>query len=94
MNVCILWAGAKAEIEVCLVMELSVHTDGGVSFVLPTVLNPRYSPADLQHKGTLNIYTVYPSIISFTGILPHVVWVYTMENGKFYLRSLKWTSHD
>ncbi|KAK8374477.1 hypothetical protein O3P69_018371, partial [Scylla paramamosain] len=29
-----------------LVMELRVETDGIISFVLPTVLNPRYTPAD------------------------------------------------
>ncbi len=27
-------------------MELRVETDGTISFVLPTVLNPRYTPAD------------------------------------------------
>ncbi|XP_063615442.1 uncharacterized protein LOC134788487 [Penaeus indicus] len=27
-------------------MELKVQTDGGVSFILPTFLKPRYSPAD------------------------------------------------
>nr|XP_045618383.1 von Willebrand factor A domain-containing protein 5A-like isoform X4 [Procambarus clarkii] len=37
--------GSKATLSISLVMELKVQTDGGVSFVLPTVLNPRYSPA-------------------------------------------------
>nr|XP_045594486.1 von Willebrand factor A domain-containing protein 5A-like [Procambarus clarkii] len=42
-------SGSKAELRVCLVMELKVKTDGGVSFVLPTVLNPRYTPRSLHH---------------------------------------------
>ncbi|XP_069960100.1 von Willebrand factor A domain-containing protein 5A isoform X2 [Cherax quadricarinatus] len=38
-------AGSKAELTISLVMELKVQVDGGVKFVLPTVLNPRYSPS-------------------------------------------------
>ncbi|KAK4319875.1 hypothetical protein Pmani_009220 [Petrolisthes manimaculis] len=47
--------GERAEIEVSLVMELCVRTDGGVSFILPTVLNPRYSPADLVQKDSAGL---------------------------------------
>ncbi|XP_068682232.1 von Willebrand factor A domain-containing protein 5A-like [Montipora foliosa] len=36
----------EALIELRFVTELSVETEGRVVFVLPTVLNPRYSPAD------------------------------------------------
>ncbi|XP_068729632.1 von Willebrand factor A domain-containing protein 5A-like [Montipora capricornis] len=36
----------EALVELRFVTELSVETEGGVVFVLPTVLNPRYSPAD------------------------------------------------
>ncbi|XP_063850940.1 von Willebrand factor A domain-containing protein 5A-like isoform X2 [Scylla paramamosain] len=39
-------AGTRAEVTLRLVMELRVQTDGGISFVLPTVLNPRYTPPD------------------------------------------------
>ncbi|KAK8373589.1 hypothetical protein O3P69_014983 [Scylla paramamosain] len=39
-------AGTRAKVTLCLVMELRVETDGAISFVLPTVLNPRYTPAD------------------------------------------------
>ncbi|XP_037799719.1 von Willebrand factor A domain-containing protein 5A-like isoform X7 [Penaeus monodon] len=38
--------GTQAELKLSLVMELKVQTDGGVSFVLPTFLKPRYSPAN------------------------------------------------
>ncbi|KAK3889887.1 hypothetical protein Pcinc_006135 [Petrolisthes cinctipes] len=48
-------SGERAEIEVSLVMELCVRTDGGVSFILPTVLNPRYSPADLVQKDSAEL---------------------------------------
>uniref|UniRef100_A0A2P2I2A9 von Willebrand factor A domain-containing protein 5A-like n=1 Tax=Hirondellea gigas TaxID=1518452 RepID=A0A2P2I2A9_9CRUS len=34
------------EITLSVVTELSVGTDGGVQYTLPTVLNPRYCPAD------------------------------------------------
>ncbi|XP_042891440.1 von Willebrand factor A domain-containing protein 5A-like isoform X2 [Penaeus japonicus] len=37
--------GTQAELKLSLVMELKVQTDGGVSFILPTFLKPRYSPA-------------------------------------------------
>ena len=36
----------EALVELRFVTELSVETEGRVVFVLPTVLNPRYSPAD------------------------------------------------
>ncbi|KAK8378073.1 hypothetical protein O3P69_018790 [Scylla paramamosain] len=39
-------AGSRAEVTLRLVMELRVETDGAISFVLPAVLNPRYTPAD------------------------------------------------
>ncbi|XP_050690301.1 von Willebrand factor A domain-containing protein 5A-like isoform X2 [Eriocheir sinensis] len=39
-------AESRAEITLKMVMELKVQTDGGISFVLPTVLNPRYCPPD------------------------------------------------
>ncbi|XP_063856776.1 von Willebrand factor A domain-containing protein 5A-like isoform X2 [Scylla paramamosain] len=39
-------AGTRAKVTLRLVMELRVETDGAISFVLPTVLNPRYTPAD------------------------------------------------
>lgn len=48
--------GTKAELQVSLVMELKVKTDGAVDFVLPTVLNPRYCPADItpdQHTRSV-----------------------------------------
>ncbi|KAK4314495.1 hypothetical protein Pmani_014200 [Petrolisthes manimaculis] len=54
-------SGERAEIEVSLVMELCVRTDGGVSFILPTVLNPRYSPADLVQKDSAGMSWNYLS---------------------------------
>ncbi|XP_042209166.1 von Willebrand factor A domain-containing protein 5A-like [Homarus americanus] len=47
--------GLKAELKLCLVMELKVQTDGGVSFVMPTVLNPRYCPSDVQEVHKANV---------------------------------------
>ncbi|XP_047486431.1 von Willebrand factor A domain-containing protein 5A-like [Penaeus chinensis] len=34
--------GTQAELKLGLVMELKVQTDGGVGFILPTFLKPRY----------------------------------------------------
>ncbi|KAG0724007.1 von Willebrand factor A domain-containing protein 5A [Chionoecetes opilio] len=41
---------SRAELIIKLVMELSVQADGSISFVLPTVLNPRYSPQGTTHN--------------------------------------------
>ncbi|KAG0716912.1 von Willebrand factor A domain-containing protein 5A [Chionoecetes opilio] len=41
---------SRAELIIKLVMELSVQADGSISFVLPTVLNPRYAPEGHTHK--------------------------------------------
>lgn len=51
---------SRAEITLKLVMELKVQADGGISFVLPTVLNPRYCPPghpmrDTSPHGRCNI---------------------------------------
>eukprot|EP00079_Xenopus_tropicalis_P032046 XP_017945817.1 PREDICTED: von Willebrand factor A domain-containing protein 5A-like [Xenopus tropicalis] len=38
--------GQEAEVKLSFVRELPVESDGAVRFVLPTVLNPRYTPKD------------------------------------------------
>ncbi|XP_064121980.1 von Willebrand factor A domain-containing protein 5A-like isoform X18 [Macrobrachium nipponense] len=40
--------GSQAELQLSMMMELKVKTDGAVSFTLPTVLNPRYCPLDIS----------------------------------------------
>ncbi|XP_066948726.1 von Willebrand factor A domain-containing protein 5A-like isoform X5 [Macrobrachium rosenbergii] len=40
--------GSQAELQLSMMMELKVKTDGAVSFTLPTVLNPRYCPCDIS----------------------------------------------
>ncbi|XP_068240507.1 von Willebrand factor A domain-containing protein 5A-like isoform X2 [Palaemon carinicauda] len=49
-----LLGGSEAELKLSLLMELKVKTDGAVSFTLPTVLNPRYCPKDVDasHHNT------------------------------------------
>lgn len=44
-------AGTKAKLHLSFVIDLCVSSDGGVPFVLPAVLNPRYAPADHQSLG-------------------------------------------
>ncbi|KAM8960961.1 von Willebrand factor A domain-containing protein 5A-like [Pelodytes ibericus] len=38
--------GQEAEVTLCFVKELPMEADGAVRFVLPAVLNPRYTPKD------------------------------------------------
>ncbi|KAK7065457.1 von Willebrand factor A domain-containing protein 5A, partial [Halocaridina rubra] len=46
----------KAVLQLSMISELKVKTDGAVSFVLPTILHPRYCPADIttdQHTASV-----------------------------------------
>ncbi|XP_069069484.1 von Willebrand factor A domain-containing protein 5A-like isoform X2 [Pleurodeles waltl] len=46
----------EAEVTLSFVRELPLEPDGAVRFVLPTVLNPRYTPQDVEMKSvTTNI---------------------------------------
>nr|XP_053646977.1 von Willebrand factor A domain-containing protein 5A-like [Cherax quadricarinatus] len=45
-------AESEAELNISCIMDLKVQTDGGVNFVLPTVLNPRYSPSSTSEKSS------------------------------------------
>ncbi|XP_030043481.1 von Willebrand factor A domain-containing protein 5A isoform X2 [Microcaecilia unicolor] len=48
--------GQEAEVKLAFVQELPVEADGAVRFVLPAVLNPRYTPQDEQTQSvTANI---------------------------------------
>ncbi|XP_053310725.1 von Willebrand factor A domain-containing protein 5A-like [Spea bombifrons] len=44
--------GQEAEVTLCFVRELPVEADGAVRFVLPAVLNPRYTPKDQELSVT------------------------------------------
>ncbi|XP_053310678.1 von Willebrand factor A domain-containing protein 5A-like [Spea bombifrons] len=44
--------GQEAEVTLCFVRELPVEADGAVRFVLPAVLNPRYTPEDHEMNVT------------------------------------------
>ncbi|XP_063309860.1 von Willebrand factor A domain-containing protein 5A-like [Pelobates fuscus] len=44
--------GQEAEVTLCFVRELPVEADGAVRFVLPAVLNPRYTPKDEEPSIT------------------------------------------
>ncbi|KAK8723946.1 hypothetical protein OTU49_011621 [Cherax quadricarinatus] len=46
-------AESEAELNISCIMDLKVQTDGGVNFVLPTVLNPRYSPSSTSEKSNV-----------------------------------------
>ncbi|XP_050690346.1 von Willebrand factor A domain-containing protein 5A-like isoform X2 [Eriocheir sinensis] len=57
-------SASRAEITLKMVMELKVQTDGGISFVLPTVLNPRYCPPDtpmrdISTRAILGLHIVH-----------------------------------
>ncbi|KAE8636887.1 hypothetical protein XENTR_v10003187 [Xenopus tropicalis] len=47
--------GQEAEVKLSFVRELPVESDGAVRFVLPTVLNPRYTPKDHDMSVTAAI---------------------------------------
>ncbi|XP_031572137.1 von Willebrand factor A domain-containing protein 5A-like [Actinia tenebrosa] len=51
-----------AKVQITFVTELAVEKEGGIVFVLPTVLNPRYTPMDSQHTGSVS--TTMPTIAS------------------------------
>ncbi|XP_050716857.1 von Willebrand factor A domain-containing protein 5A-like isoform X2 [Eriocheir sinensis] len=71
-------AESRAEITLKMVMELKVQTDGGISFVLPTVLNPRYCPPDhpMQDTSTHGLFGPLPS---FFNHIVHVPKPYSID---------------
>ncbi|XP_075182938.1 von Willebrand factor A domain-containing protein 5A-like [Anomaloglossus baeobatrachus] len=54
-NVGNLLAGQKAEVTLSFVQELQVEADGAVRFVLPAVLNPRYTPKGQKPSVTMTL---------------------------------------
>ncbi|XP_018427577.1 PREDICTED: von Willebrand factor A domain-containing protein 5A-like [Nanorana parkeri] len=58
--------GQEAEVTLKYVAELSVEADGAVRFVLPAVLNPRYTPKDEKESITANLPKVPISEIPYT----------------------------
>uniref|UniRef100_A0A8C5P6G8 von Willebrand factor A domain containing 5A n=1 Tax=Leptobrachium leishanense TaxID=445787 RepID=A0A8C5P6G8_9ANUR len=65
-NVGNLLPGQEAEVTLCYVRELPVEADGAVRFVLPAVLNPRYTPKDQQPSVTANLARVPIGTIPYT----------------------------
>ena len=53
----------EALVELRFVTELSVEAEGRVVFVLPTVLNPRYSPADSSASLSTQIPRAAPATV-------------------------------
>ncbi|NP_001085423.1 von Willebrand factor A domain containing 5A, gene 2 L homeolog [Xenopus laevis] len=47
--------GQEAEVKLSFVRELPVESDGAVRFVLPTVLNPRYTPKEHEESVTATV---------------------------------------
>ena len=88
----------EAVVELTFVTELAVETEGRVLFVLPTVLNPRYSPADCEPSISTQIPRVAtvkspysfdfdmkvtaPSVISQITSASHFIKVEIEEKGK------------
>ncbi|KAM4709154.1 von Willebrand factor A domain-containing protein 5A-like [Discoglossus pictus] len=58
--------GQEAEVTLSFVRELSLEADGAVRFVLPAVLNPRYTPEDHEQSVTANIPRVPIGEIPYT----------------------------
>ncbi|MEE6457741.1 hypothetical protein FKM82_000009 [Ascaphus truei] len=58
--------GQEAEVTLSYVRELPLEADGAVRFVLPAVLNPRYTPRDQKDSITANLPRVPPGQIPYT----------------------------
>ncbi|XP_063309618.1 von Willebrand factor A domain-containing protein 5A-like isoform X1 [Pelobates fuscus] len=58
--------GQEADVTLCYVRELPVEADGAVRFVLPAVLNPRYTPKDQDPSVTTDIPRVPIGKIPYT----------------------------
>ncbi|MEE6457737.1 hypothetical protein FKM82_000005 [Ascaphus truei] len=58
--------GQEAEVTLSYVRELPLEADGAVRFVLPAVLNPRYTPGDQEESITANLPRVPPGQIPYT----------------------------
>ncbi|XP_056403370.1 von Willebrand factor A domain-containing protein 5A-like [Hyla sarda] len=58
--------GQEAEVTLSFVQELQVEADGAVRFVLPAVLNPRYTPKGQEESVTMTLPTLPISEIPYT----------------------------
>ncbi|KAM4707367.1 von Willebrand factor A domain-containing protein 5A-like [Discoglossus pictus] len=58
--------GQEAEVTLKFVRELPLEADGAVRFVLPAVLNPRYTPKDQAQSVTANLPRVPIGEIPYT----------------------------
>ncbi|XP_053304522.1 von Willebrand factor A domain-containing protein 5A-like [Spea bombifrons] len=58
--------GQEAEVTLCFVRELPVEADGAVRFVLPAVLNPRYTPEGEKHSVTMETPALSVDRIPYT----------------------------
>ncbi|CAL4065069.1 unnamed protein product, partial [Meganyctiphanes norvegica] len=60
-------AGTTAKLHISFVMELKVRSDGGVPFIIPAVLNPRYAPENQKqwhHPPNVDLSTIQLSVTS------------------------------
>ncbi|NP_001079962.1 von Willebrand factor A domain containing 5A S homeolog [Xenopus laevis] len=58
--------GQEAEVKLSFVQELPLESDGAVRFVLPAVLNPRYTPKDHEESITAQVPRVPIGQIPYT----------------------------
>eukprot|EP00079_Xenopus_tropicalis_P014129 XP_004910376.1 PREDICTED: von Willebrand factor A domain-containing protein 5A isoform X1 [Xenopus tropicalis] len=58
--------GQEAEVKLSFVQELPLEADGAVRFVLPAVLNPRYTPKDHEESITAQVPRVPIGQIPYT----------------------------
>ncbi|CAL4145476.1 unnamed protein product, partial [Meganyctiphanes norvegica] len=65
-------AGTTAKLHLSFVMELQVKSDGGVPFVLPAILNPRYSPDEQNARH-------YPLNVGLTTVQLSVNSAYSLS---------------
>ncbi|KAM4807751.1 von Willebrand factor A domain-containing protein 5A-like [Rhinophrynus dorsalis] len=65
-NVGNLSPGQEAEVTLSYVQELSLEADGAVRFVLPAVLNPRYTPKGQEESVTASLPQLPVGLIPYT----------------------------
>ncbi|KAB7498347.1 von Willebrand factor A domain-containing protein 5A [Armadillidium nasatum] len=80
----------KADLRLKMVKELPLRIDGAVEFVLPTIFNPRYTPAD-QPSGPDIHFSASPASRSFVtpNKSPYSLHVQAQVQGSFKIAKIK-----
>ncbi|KAL7639853.1 UNVERIFIED_CONTAM: hypothetical protein RMT77_009266 [Armadillidium vulgare] len=79
--------GESADLKLKMVKELSVRTDGAVDFVLPTIFNPRYTPANQPSGPDCQSYFLNCSV--FPNRTPYSLHVKAEIEGSFKIAQIK-----